>query len=152
MQDLQAMLRAHPAQPSELDAIARCVAACMACQQTCLSCADACLSEQHPEMLRPCITLDLDCADICGTTAAVLLRFSRPGPQPLQAQVAACAQACRSCAEECRRHADMHEHCRICAEACERCHDACEDMLKGMRHAGESEKYARQPHASASPR
>ena len=149
MQEMQAIFRAHPVRPAELDAIARCVEACFACQQICVSCADACLSEQHIESLRACITLSLDCADICAATGAVLLRLGRPGPQPVQAQVAACAQACRSCAEECGRHAEMHDHCRICAEACHACHDACEDMLKGMRHAGESEKHARQPHLSA---
>lgn len=26
--------------------------------------------------------------------------------------------ACKACAEECERHADMHEHCRASAEAC----------------------------------
>lgn len=143
MDEIAAMLRAHPKQPPELDAIERCLQACMVCQVVCLSCADACLSEQQVDTLRACIAVELDCADICGATAAVLLRFNRTGAQPLQAQVAACAQACRSCAQECRKHADMHEHCRICADACQRCYDACEGMMKGMRHAGESESHAR---------
>jgi hypothetical protein len=139
MPDVSAMLRTHPRQPTALTAIQRCAETCFQCLQTCLSCADACLAEPQAERLTQCIRLNLDCADACHATGAMLLRFGRSGPQPLQAQVAACAQACRSCGEECRKHASMHQHCRICAEACEICHDACEDMLKAMRHAGESQ-------------
>ena len=32
-------------------------------------------------------------------------------------------------AEECEKHAGMHEHCRICAEACRRCEQACDQLL-----------------------
>jgi len=45
----------------------------------------------------------------------------------------ACAAACRSCGDECRRHAEMHEHCRVCAEACGRCKQACADLLGAMQ-------------------
>lgn len=137
MTDLSSMLRTHPRQPKELAAIERAIAACFSCVQACLTCADACLSEQDPRHLADCIRFDLDCADICKATGSVLLRLGRHDAQPLQAQLAACAQACRTCAEECRRHA-MHQHCRLCAEACQACHDACEDMMIAMRHAGES--------------
>jgi hypothetical protein len=138
MADIASMLRSHPRQPVDMSTIMRCAEACFTCVQTCLSCADACLSEKHVAELTQCIRLDFDCADICRATGAVLLRFGREGPQPMQAQLAACAQACRTCAEECRKHAQMHEHCRICAEACQVCHDACEAVMIGMRHAGES--------------
>jgi hypothetical protein len=130
------MLRTHPQPPPELAAVQRCAEACFTCVQTCLSCADACLAEKTVGHLTQCIRLNLDCADICHATGSVLLRFGHEGPQPTQAQVAACGQACRTCAEECRRHAALHDHCRICADACETWHEACEDMLKAMRHAG----------------
>ena len=139
MSNLYSVLRSHPQPRPEPSAILRCAEACFTCIQTCLACADACLSEPQVQQLATCIRLDLDCADICKATGSVLLRFGSTGPQPLQAQLAACAQACRSCAEECRRHAAMHEHCRFCAEACDACHAACEDMMKAMRHAGESQ-------------
>lgn len=138
MHDLAAMLRTHPRQPATLTLLERCAEACFRCAPICMACADACLSEKNADALTECIRLDLDCADICGATGSILLRLGRHGPQPLQAQLAACAQACRTCAEECRKHAEMHAHCRICAEACQECHDACEEMMKGMRHAGES--------------
>jgi hypothetical protein len=44
----------------------------------------------------------------------------------------ACAQACRSCGDECVRHAEAHEHCRICAEACRECERACRELLTSM--------------------
>ena len=42
---------------------------------------------------------------------------------------------CRSCGDECGRHAQMHEHCRVCAQACRRCGQACEELLAAMREA-----------------
>jgi hypothetical protein len=47
-------------------------------------------------------------------------------------QLQACAQACRSCADECGRHAKHMEHCRICAEACRRCAEACDAMVAAL--------------------
>ncbi|MEA2934520.1 MAG: hypothetical protein QOD74_1166 [Variibacter sp.] len=147
MPDIASMLRSHPRQSPEADALARAAAAASHCAQICIVCADACLSEKDPRHLAECIRLDLDCAAICEATTAVLLRTGQPGPQPMQALVAACSVACKVCAEECLKHAQMHEHCRICAEACEACHDACEEMLKSMRHAGESEGARKQGRA-----
>jgi hypothetical protein len=138
MPDASSMLRAHPHPPANLGPTERCANACFLCLQTCLSCADACLAESAVGKLTQCIRLNLDCAEVCHATGALLLRFGRQGPQPLQAQVAACIEACRVCAEECRRHAH-HPHCAICAEACQACHDACEEMLRSMRHAGTSQ-------------
>jgi hypothetical protein len=138
MLDLAKMLRTHPRPTENLKPTERAADASFLCVQTCLSCADACLAEPNVAMLTQCIRLNLDCAEVGHATGALLLRFGREGPQPLQAQLAACIEACRVCAEECRRHAH-HEHCGICAEACEACHDACEDMLRSMRHAGASQ-------------
>jgi hypothetical protein len=131
-------LRHHPRPPKDLAPTERCADACFVCVQTCLSCADACLAETAVDKLTQCVRLNLDCAEVCHATGAILLRFGREGPQPLQAQLAACIEACRVCAEECRRHRH-HEHCRFCADACEVCHEACEQMLRSMRHAGESQ-------------
>ena len=37
-----------------------------------------------------------------------------------------CAETCRACGEECRRHDKAH--CQRCAEACKRCAKECEKM------------------------
>jgi hypothetical protein len=139
MATVSPMLETHPHPSSHQADIARCADSCFACVESCLACADACLSEPKVERLTACIRFNLDCADICAATGSVVLRIGRIGPQPLQAQLAACVEACRICAQECHRHADMHAHCRICAQACEACQRACEDMMISMRHAGESQ-------------
>jgi hypothetical protein len=42
--------------------------------------------------------------------------------------------ACRHFAEECQKHAAMHEHCRISAESCRRSMEACQEVARGMAH------------------
>jgi hypothetical protein len=50
----------------------------------------------------------------------------------VEAQLMACAEACRVCAEECEDHASRHEYCRVCAEACRSCEQACDELLAGL--------------------
>ncbi len=138
MQSIHTMLLTHPQPPADVATLARCIEATVSCSAICSVCADACLVEGDAHLL-PCIKLDLDCADICRTTAAILARPTKSGPQPMQALLAACAEACRVCAQECDRHGSMHEHCRICAEACRACEEACEAMLRSFRHAGDEQ-------------
>jgi len=138
MQSVESMLAAHPKPPADTAILARCIEETLSCSAICSACADACLVEGSPHLLA-CIKFDLDCADICRTTAAILARATKPGPQPMQAILAACSEACRVCAEECERHAGMHEHCRICAEACRTCEEVCEAMMRSFRHAGDEQ-------------
>lgn len=120
------MNETSPAQVAlDKDALADCVAACLECAQSCTACADACLSEEHVADLRKCIRLNLDCADVCETTARVLSRHTAFNASDARAVLQLCAQFCKSCAEECEHHATMHEHCAICAEVCRRCEEAC---------------------------
>jgi hypothetical protein len=90
------------------------------CAQACIADADDDLSEQNLTEMVKCIRLCLDCADVFTATAAVTSRqteydanVTRPLPQ-------ACVAVCRSCGDDCERHARMHEHCRICEQACRR--------------------------------
>ena len=96
----------------------------------CTACADACLSDQHADTLRTCTRTDLDCADVCVTTSNILSRHTGYDANITRAVLTASAQTCTSCADECDRHARMHDHCRICAAACRRCRDACEAVLR----------------------
>jgi len=48
--------------------------------------------------------------------------------QHLAAYAASCAEICRSCETECRKHEKMHEICRACAESCADCIKACEAL------------------------
>ncbi|TDD54122.1 four-helix bundle copper-binding protein [Nonomuraea terrae] len=112
--------------------IADTVQALLDCAQACTACADACLSEQEIDRLRKCIRTDLDCADICEATARVLSRHTGYDANITRAQLQACIQACTSCAEECERHAGMHEHCRLCAQACRGCASDCRRLLDAI--------------------
>ncbi len=124
------MLEAYPASINlDRAKLAATIDALIACAQACTACADACLSEKMVDELTKCIRTDLDCADICTTTARVLSRHTGYDANISRALLEACAVACRSCGDECAAHAGMHEHCRICAEACRACEQACRDLL-----------------------
>jgi hypothetical protein len=93
------------------------------CATMCEHCASACLQEDDVKMLAKCIRLDLDCAEICKTTATLLSRNAEHNPGLMQA----CIQICKACAEECEKHSHM-EHCRECAEICRRCEEVCSGL------------------------
>lgn len=128
------MLATHPAASADVDqdVLTRCIEACIDCAQACGMCADACLAEEMVADLRSCIRTDLDCADICATTARVVSRRTGSGADMIKAMVTACAAACKSCGDECAGHASMHEHCKVCADACRRCEQACNELLAAM--------------------
>jgi len=125
---VQEMTRAHPLATGAGRSFARVIETAMDCAQVCASCADACLCETNVEGLRDCIELDLVCAHLCTATASVL--SLRRGGDVAAGLLEACANACRLCEEECRKHADMHEHCRICAETCAECERACMEAAR----------------------
>jgi hypothetical protein len=124
------MIATHPdVQGSTADALLRCIEECYGCAQACTACADACVAEQGVASLRQCIRLNLDCADMCSATGAMASRRTGSNVEILRIAIEACAEACWACGEECRKHADMHEHCRICADACTSCEQACREAL-----------------------
>lgn len=132
--EMKAMLDTHPWPGNvDRDVLARTIGELSTCALTCGSCADACLSEDGVADLRKCIRLNLDCAEICETTAHVLIRQTDYDAPLTKAQLQACVEACRTCAEECERHAGMHEHCRVCAESCRNCERACQELLSSMK-------------------
>ena len=135
----QKMLTTHPsANGQNLDAIASLVEAAFDCAQTCTSCADACLAEDMVGDLRYCIRQDLDCADVSGTTGRILSRQTEPDWTLIRAQVEACRVACKTCGDECEKHADKHAHCRVCAESCRRCEEACNRVLSEIGTAAQA--------------
>jgi hypothetical protein len=103
------------------------------CAQACTADAADDLSEQNVTELVKCIRLCLDCADVCAATAAVTSRQTEYDAKVTKALLEAGATTCKSCGDECERHAQMHEHCRICAEACRRCERACRELVAGMK-------------------
>jgi hypothetical protein len=133
MDRIRKMFQTHPSPASDAgDEAFALVTAAAECTFTCTTCADACLEESDPASLRRCIRNNLDCADICQTTSRMISRPGEQESQVLRAQLDACATACRACADECEKHAEMHEHCRVCAEACRACADACDRMKQAL--------------------
>lgn len=128
------MLQTHP-RPIPIDRmqLAATIDTLIMCSEACTSCADACLSEDVVGALTTCIRLNLDCADICATTARVLTRQTGFDVSIARTQLEACATACMVCAAECTSHAGVHEHCRVCAEVCGRCERACRELLAALR-------------------
>ncbi len=117
----------------DADVLAGTVDALSDCAQACTADVAADLSEHNvTEMIR-CIRLCLDCADICAATLGVLSRQAEYDAGVTRPLLEACAASCRSCGDECERHARMHEHCRICGEACRRCEQACRDLLAAIQ-------------------
>ena len=130
------MLDTSPAKPVlPNDALVQCIEACFDCAHSCNACADACLAEQHIDMLRRCIRLNQDCADICIATGNVLSRQFAADPRILRAQLEACLVACQMCGDECSKHAQMHEHCRVCGDACRACAQACQAAISALGSA-----------------
>ena len=103
------------------------------CAQACTACADDDLSEQDVAEMVKCIWLCLDCTDVCATTVGVVSRQTEYDANVTRPLLEACAATCKSCGDECERHAQIHEHCRVCAEACRRCEQACRELLDTMK-------------------
>ena len=82
--------------------------------------------------LAKCIRLDLDCADVCAATLRVVSRQTEYDANVTRPLLQACVATCKSCGDECERHASMHEHCRVCAEACRDCEQACNKFIAQM--------------------
>ncbi|WP_346780542.1 four-helix bundle copper-binding protein [Paenibacillus sp. PastF-1] len=73
-------------------------------------------------MMKECIRLDRECADLCELTAKSLAASA----DYVHELCRLCAEACERCGNECSRH--EAEHCRACAEACYACAEACRIM------------------------
>jgi hypothetical protein len=130
------MLGTYPGTVVMMDADAQveCIEACFDCSQSCTACADACLGEEMVGHLKRCITMCLNCSDVCATTGRIVSRQTEFEPAMIRAALQTCAEACRLCGEECERHAremDM-EHCRVCAAACRHCEEACDRALTAV--------------------
>jgi hypothetical protein len=93
------------------------------CAQACTADTDADLSEQNLVEMVKCIRLCLDCTDICTATGAVISRLAEYDASATRPLLEACVAICKSCGDECERHAH-YGHCRVCERACRELLDA----------------------------
>lgn len=130
MHHISEMLKTHPVYRKEdNEYLSEVVESCLRCAAVCRICADACLSEDKVAPLVQCIKLNVECANVCQTTANLLVESGTVGGQVELHQLQACLNIVQACAEECARHAPMHEHCQVCEESCRKCIDACRQYL-----------------------
>ena len=101
-----------------------CLKACNDCAAACFECASACLNESDPKAMTHCISLDMECADLCQLAAASIAR----GDEHMKGVCALCAVICDACGGECASH-DM-DHCQRCAKACAHCVEACNRIIQ----------------------
>ena len=113
----------------DADILAATIDALNDCAQACIADTGCDLSEDNVAEMVRCIRLCLDCTDVCVATVGVISRQAEYDAGVVAPLLEACAAVCRSCGDECERHARMHEHCRVCAEACRTCERACRDLL-----------------------
>jgi hypothetical protein len=113
------------------DDMAACLQRCRDCHEACIRTVRHCLSLGGRHASAAHVTLLLDCAAICATSAGYLMRESPRHHETCRA----CAAVCRACATECRAMAGDDAIVLACAEACERCAESCERMAHGSHDA-----------------
>ena len=117
----------------DADLLAAAIDALHDCAQACIADNAADLSEQNVVEMVTCIRLCLDCVDVCTATAGVVSRLAEYDANVVRPLLEACVAICKSCGDECERHAPHFQHCRICAEACRRCEQACRELLDALK-------------------
>jgi Domain of Unknown Function (DUF326) len=128
------MLNTYPRTAiADADVLAAAIDALSDCAQACNADTDADLDEHDLTDMVRCIRLCLNCVDICTATVAVVSRPAERDADVVRPLLESCVAICRSCGDECERHARMHEHCRVCAEACRRCEQACRELLNTIK-------------------
>jgi hypothetical protein len=117
----------------DADVLAATIDALNDCAQACIADTDADLSEQNVTEMVTCIRLCMDCAEVCAAAAGVRSRPAQYDANVTRPLLESCVAICKSCGDECERHAQMHAHCRVCADACRRCEQACRELLDVMK-------------------
>lgn len=105
------------------DEIQQCIDACLECQRTCEQLIPYCLEKGGAHAERSHIETLFGCAEICRTSAHLMIWTS-----DLHAKLCGvCADACIRCAEDCERMGD-DEAMSNCAEVCRQCADSCQKI------------------------
>lgn len=101
-----------------------CIQNCLDCFRTCLETVSHCLNLGGIHASQEHITILLECAEVCQTSARLMLLKSAIHND----QCGVCAKACERCAEDCQSMADGDEQMVKCAETCRRCAESCTEM------------------------
>ncbi len=106
-------------------AMQQCIQECLDCHSICLQTVQHCLELGGKNAESHHITMLLDCAEICQTSANFMLRSSNFHTRTC----ALCAEICEQCAADCERFGDDAQM-KACAENCRRCAESCRRMAQ----------------------
>ncbi len=99
-----------------------CIDECNRCAQTCYECFRACLNEPDINARKNCISILVECAQMCQMSALIM---SMDG-EFVKEHCKLCAAICDKCTTECEMFKD--DHCKQCATECHTCADKCRKM------------------------
>jgi hypothetical protein len=100
------------------------IATALNCHTVCTQKIQHCLQHGGQHVEKQHMTLMLDCAQICITSADFMCRESQ-----MHRQVCGvCAEVCEACAKSCDNIEDADGAMKACAEACRRCAEHCRQM------------------------
>ena len=102
----------------------RCVELCQSCHGVCLTTVQHCLKMGGRHAAPEHITLLLDCAQICHTSADFMLR----GSEMHRRTCGICAEVCERCAQDCERLDPNDQQMQMCAQICRQCAESCRQM------------------------
>jgi hypothetical protein len=127
------MMRVHEAEAAmpdmDMALMAECIEACSACEQACTMCASCMMGDGTAMHMEMC----MNTADMANTMMRMMLRPSGMMMDSMIRMLDAMMVQARGCADECMKHADMHEDCQVCAEACRQCEIDCSKMMDSMK-------------------
>lgn len=84
------------------------------------------------DMMATCAAMCANTAMVADTAMRVMMRPAGTDAESMRAVLTAAVAMGKTCAEECRKHADMHECCRYCALACAEMVEKTETLLGSM--------------------
>ena len=103
----------------------RCIQNCLECHRVCIETMVHCLTKGGPHAESRHIQVLADCADICHTSAAFMMRRS-----DLHTRICgACADVCDRCAHDCDGLKD-DKQMAVCAAICRQCAQSCREMTR----------------------
>jgi len=108
-----------PASPALLAALADCIQQGQACLAHCIM-----MMGDGDNSMADCARSTQDTVALC-TALQSLVAAGSHKQHRLAGMV---ADACKECADICRKHADKHEVCKRCADACEACLKECKKI------------------------
>lgn len=102
----------------------QCIRDCLECYQECLRCISHCLSQGGKHAEKEHISLMMECAQMCNTSATLMLMKGQFSHEHCQL----CAKVCEACEQSCRSLGSDDAMMQECADMCRKCADSCKNM------------------------